>query len=601
MSGCFFEEPVLVNERLLKYTDKEVINESNAYTIQEDSIPLYRNEEDESVSYVDIEEFVAFLGEGLLNYNVFKEDTLLLDFRQVIPSEMVDLIGTDIAIYEIEFDHEENTIYTSDLDIFTRLNLVHSISTNEFVELSDIQSNDVNPEVTIDLDDYNFDILYENNHYYLPMYLANLFLTGASFNLYETDDAIILFDYGTETEQVQEHYTSSSLTLDDVKDATNNYLALYFDYFYGLKEEKEIDSFTMYLETFELDEQNTFIDHYEAISDFVFSLDDLHSRIIDTGFLLPEYTPKENFLLGSKVNTYSIAYQNSQCSVFPEAFDYQEIEEGTHLFKIPEFTFDTGSQFGDYVSLIENGDDIIIDLTCNTGGSLQGVVELLLYLSDDPIPVRNNNSKTNSLVEEFYVNDEEALDANVYVITSSVTYSAAHVFASIVSDAGIGTVIGDPTLGGSCALVFTVLPNGLILSNSSYMTFIDESLAVDDDGTNPDLYYQLPYDILNLASDIDSYFSIGTIYFVEAMDSITRSRISFSVLLQDDAIVPSEYILTVSDRLGNVVLTESYSTAFTLRYDFGDSISSYDVELVAVYDYDSVTYQDVIFYQPVTN
>jgi len=601
MSGCFFKEPILVNENILLYTDKEVINESNSFTIQEDSIPLYRNEQDDTISYVDIEEFVAFLGGGLLNYNVFKEDTLLLDFRQVIPVDLVEVVGEEVVIYEVEFDHEENTIYASDLDIFTRLNLVHSISTNDFVNLSEIISNNENPEIVIDLDDYGFDVLYENDHYYLPFYLANLFLTGASFNFYETDDAIVLFDYGTETEQVRKHYTSSSLTLEDVREATNNYLALYFDYFYGLKEDKEIDSFITYLEEYELNNQNTFIDHYEAISDFVFSLDDLHSRIMDTGFLLPEYEPAENFLLGSKVNTYSIAYQANGCSVYPEDFNYEEIEDGTHLFKIPGFTFETGEQFSEYVSLIDANDDVIIDLTCNTGGSLKGVVKLLIYLSNAPAPVRHINSKTNQLVEEFYTNDELALDVNLYIVTSGVTYSAAHVFASVVRDMKIGTVIGNPTLGGSSALVFTVLPNGLILSNSSYMTFVDESFTIDDDGTDVDLVYGLPYDILHIASDIDSYYSIGTKYFAEAVDVMFLSRIQLNIMEQDDAIVASEYIVTVYDTIGNTVFSETFTDEFSFRYDFDGSIDLYDVEIVAVYVYDSITYQDIIFYQPASN
>ena len=157
--------PILVNENILLYTDKEVINESNSFTIQEDSIPLYRNEQDDTISYVDIEEFVAFLGGGLLNYNVFKEDTLLLDFRQVIPVDLVEVVGEEVVIYEVEFDHEENTIYASDLDIFTRLNLVHSISTNDFVNLSEIISNNENPEIVIDLDDYGFDVFINNGRY----------------------------------------------------------------------------------------------------------------------------------------------------------------------------------------------------------------------------------------------------------------------------------------------------------------------------------------------------------------------------------------------------------------------------------------------------
>lgn len=597
LSGCFFKEPVLINERILKYTDKELVNVSNTYTIEDTSIALYHNEDNDAVSYVDIEEYVAFLGGGLLNYNVFKEDELRLDFRQIVPTDVADVIDEEVLIFEIVFNHIENTVYTSDLDLFTRLNLVHSISSNDNVELIEMISNDTNPEITIDLDDYAFDILYENDHYYLPFYLANLFLTGTSVNFYETDDTILLFDYGVETDQVREFYTSSSLTLEDVQEDTNNYLALYFDYFYGLKEHKEIDSFSRYLEDYNLDEKNTFIDHYEAISDFVNSLDDLHSRILDTGHLLPEYVLEDPLLLDSKVETYSIAYQRNDCSMYPEDLYYEEIEDGTHLFKIPAFTFDTGTEVADYVSLIEANDDVIIDLTCNTGGSLQGVVETLLHFTDQAVPIRHINTKTNQLVEEFYENNTPSLDADLFVLTSGVTYSAAHVFSSIVMDLEMGTVIGNPTLGGSCALVFTVLPNGIILSNSSYMTFVNDDFEIDEDGIDVDLTYNLPYAVEEIINDIDSYYSIATEYYVEAIDLLTRTRITFNIMQQDDAITPIEYVLIVTDTLGNEVYTETFTSGFSSRFTFGESIELLNVELKAIYLYDLVEYEDVIFYQ----
>lgn len=597
LTGCV-KEPVLVNESMLYFSDKEVIDSSDVYTVEEDSMMIYHYLEDDSTSYVDIEEFADFLEGGLLNYNVEKSDALLLEYRQIVPEAVREIIGKDMVIYDITFDHEENTIYTSDLDIFTRLNLVYSISTNDVVTLSQVDRNDVDPMVEIDLDDYGFDILYENDHYYLPLYLANLFLTGASINLYETDDVIVLFDYGTDTSQVREHYTSSSKTLDDVQEATTNYLALYFDYFYGLKEEKEIDSFRTVIEDYGLSEAENFIDYYELISDFMFDLDDLHTRIIDTGYLMPEYEPQDNFLYGSKVNTYSTAYAKNRCGIYPDEFTYTLINSETHLVQLPGFEVDTGDRFAEIVSYIQPGDDLIVDLTCNTGGSLQGVVEILMYMTEEPIPVRHINSKTGQIAEEYYISDVDAVeDYHLFVMTSEVTYSAANVFATIVQDLELGTIIGDNTLGGSCALVFTVLPNGLIISNSSYMTFIDQNLEIKDDGIGVDIQYTLPYEFGTVSEDIQSFFKIGTRYFVDIDDLVIRSRILLDVLYQDEVIDVTEYILTVAIPDGNTVFTGTYVDEFSLRYDFENSIFDYDITIEVVYEYDSISYQEVIYYQ----
>ncbi len=595
--GCK-EEPVLENEYMLKYSDKDVIDSSEVYTVDEDSLPIYHYLEDDTVSYVDIEEFASFLKGGLLNYNVEKEDVLLLDFRQIVPETIKEIIGEEIVIYEISFNHEENTIYTSDLDIFTRLNLIQSISTNGDVSLTDVEKNEVDSSVVIDLDDYNFDIKYENNRYYIPFYLANLFLTGASINIYETDDAFIVFDYGTDTSSVRDHYTSSSLTLEDVRETTTNYLALYFDYFYGLKEDKEIESFKDLLDEYNLEETNNFIDYYELVSDFMFDLNDLHTRIMDTGHLMPNYEPEDNFLYGSKVNKYSQAYTKSRCADYPGEFTYTLINSETHFVQIPGFEGDTGDSFGEIASYIRPGEDLIIDVTCNTGGSLQGVVELLLHLTEEPVPVRHINSKTNHIVEEFYESDIEALvGVDIFIVTSEVTYSAANVFVSAIRDLELGTIIGDNSLGGSCALVFTVLPNGLIISNSSYMTFIDENHEINEDGIEVDIEYQLPYDAIEIAQDVKSYFDIGTEYYIDIVDLLVRSRIIFDIMYQDDVIDVVKYVLTISVPNGEVVFTQTYQDEFTLRQDFELPIAEYDIEIFVEYEYNSVTYEEVVFYQ----
>jgi hypothetical protein len=601
LSGCIVV-PEVENEFVLKYRDKEVIDESISYQVEDDSLPVYRYLQDDTVSYVDLEEFVDFLDGGLIVYNIEKDNELHIILRQAVPEDIVYIYGVEYIDFEIVFNHEENTIYTSDLAVFTKLNLIYSVGLNDVVSLVDVTSNNANTEIMIDLDDYNFDILYENDHYYLPFYLANLFLSGASINLYEAQDAIIVFDYGTETEQVSQHYTSSGITLDDVQDVTTNYLALYFDYFYGLKEEKEIDSFASYFSQYNVQEANNFIDYAESINAAIFDLDDLHTRIMDTGYLMPDYVLDDNFVIGSKVDLYSTAHIQNKCGLQTESFQYTQVDEDTHLFQIIRFESDTGDLFSQYLPYLDPNENVVIDVTCNTGGSLQGVIELLAYLTEQNIPVSHINTKTNEIVHEYYTSDIDAVeDINLFVVTSQVTYSAANVFATVVRDLELGMLIGDHTLGGSSALVFTVLPNGMIISNSSYMTFLDENLEINEDGIEVELDYALPINLDTLASDLDSYYKIGTDYIANAVNSFNGTRITFVIESQDDDIANSEYILNVYDSSGNIIYSDTYSESFTVRNNFGDTVDNLTIELIAIYEYNTVQYEDVIFSQEATN
>jgi hypothetical protein len=463
-----------------------------------------------------------------------------------------------------------------------------------------VSQNDIDPEVTIDLDDYGFDVLYENDKYYLPLYLANLLLTGASLNFYEMDQEIVLFDYGVDTSMIENYYQSTNVSFDDVADDTTKYLSLYFDYFYGLKQEKQISSFSDIIDSYHFEEETNLEDYYETLSDFLFDLNDLHTRILQTGYLLPDYEPEDNFLYGSKINTFSTAsYQNS-CSIYNEEFYYEQLDDTTHLFKIVDFTSNTGPLFADYISLIDSDDDVIIDLSCNTGGSLRGVVELMVYLTNEDIPIRHLNGLTGRITEEFYsATSDVALDANFFVVTSKVTYSAANVFATIVKDMGVATIIGDESLGGSCALVFTVLPNGVILSNSSYMTFISEDYEIKEDGIEVDIMYQLPYNINLIKNDVKSFYDIGTLYTFDNIYRVDRSRVVFDVIFQDPIIEVNYYTLNIYDEFGVLLYTVEYPNEFVDIHTFNELQDAYDIEVSVNYMYHEQLFEEVIFYQAV--
>lgn len=601
LSGCKQEEIDIEQGNIYTKENLQVINNTINYETDVSTLTTYEYALDVPITYLDLEEYIKFLGNGLLNYSYVKGDTLEVTYSFYLSPEMKEITGEETIDYTMVFNAEDNTITLDDFDMLTRLNYGYSINVNGDMDLYDVVENDVDTQIVIDLDDYGFEILKEDNQYYLPLYLANLFLSGASLNLIELNDAVILFDYGVDPDTFEAYFDEyPELSFDDVKEDTTKYLKLYFDYFYGLKDYKEIDSFITYIDSFQLDETETLEDYHEEVNDFLFSLDDLHTRSVSVGNLLGDYEEEDNLLVGSKINTYyESSYQNG-CNVYHDEFYYEALDDTTHLVKVIDFTSDTGVLFEEITDQINTDDTVVIDISCNAGGSLQGVVELLSFMTDEPIPVSHINSLTGKIIDEFYTRDEPSmLDVDFILITSKVSYSAANVFATIVKDMELAVIIGEDTLGGSSALVYTVLPNGVVISISSHMTFINEDYEIKDDGVEVDIEHSLPFSNDTLLSSIGSYYKLGTSYVVDPVIRDYRLRMVFDIVFQDDIYDNVSYTLTVSNQDGGTIYSSVYSNEFSEFINFDTYYDSYTIELIVEYDYMDNTYIDTLFYQEV--
>lgn len=598
LTGCVVtQEPVFIPGEMTLRNDLDVIDLSDSYTFDERSMKSYTYENDPVFNYVNIEEFVSFFEDGFINYEVSKEDVLQLRYVHYIETDLRDVVGYSYKEFFIRFNGDSNEVYFSDFDIITRLNFGFSVSTNDVVELVSVTEEDESSEITIDLDDYGFDIVFENDQYYIPLYLANLFLTGSSINIYEQDTSLIIFDYASDIDTVINEYQPSTKTFFDTQETTTSYLNLYYDYFYGLKEYKEIESFVTYMEEYNLNENLDYQSYFDDYNQFVVSLDDLHTQVIDYGYLAGSIETNADYDIDSKLGKYSITARQNECLTLDETFYYDYVD-GAHYFTITEFRSNTGELFYNHAQYINEGEEVIIDIACNTGGSIQGVVETLVYLTDQSIPIRHINSRTQRVTEEMYKSvDDITINGEFTLITSNVSYSAANVFASIFQDLDLGLVLGDETLGGACALVYTVLPNGTIISNSSYVTFVNKDLEIKEDGIEHDIDYYFPINPSELVNDLDSYFELGSYYSFSNRLTSNRARIDFDLFSKDEDIIIEEYIVEIYDENELLIHTESFDGSFFTIHYFDSVQSSYRVTVKVVYSYDSITYEEVILEQ----
>src|SRR5690606_24633008 len=90
-----------------------------------------------------------------------------------------------------------------------------------------------------------------------------------------------------------------------------------------------------------------------------------------------------------------------------------------------------------------NVENIVVDLSYNTGGNLGALLRVLGYMTEMPIEMSYMNPTDGSNVTYFVDVETEAYDeVNWFIMTSKVTFSAANLMTSIAQHMGFATIIG---------------------------------------------------------------------------------------------------------------------------------------------------------------
>lgn len=442
--------------------------------------------------YVDIQEFITLLTGAIISDDlevVGVENTLTVSYT------VTDEDTSEEFVYYTEYNFLNNTLKVNDFSFFDGIS--ESTQTDFGSGLSTVDYVETDPDIVmVDLDDYNFDFIRHDGKYLIPFHFANLFYSGGMYDAYYNGDKV----YGVDTYQLMDDdsvsdtvLTSSKTTEDmplDIREATYNYLAFIFDYFYGLKEEKGIESFYDTLSVY----RGNYISQddataYSATFRFAYSLDDLHTSHMFAGY----YEDYEIQLTLSDLGPKTTNYYETSWDL-EDACDakqpYRTLDNDTiGVIFIEGFEAETPDEFeASLNALLALGtiESIVVDLSCNGGGILGSAFQILGFLTDEPIGIHSRET-TDGSTDSWYMDTENvAADVDWYILTSTLTFSAANLTTSVAKDMGIATIIGTPSSGGACSITAMLLPDGsgIMISSTGMLTnnryeSIEAGISVD--------------------------------------------------------------------------------------------------------------------------
>jgi retinol-binding protein 3 len=139
--------------------------------------------------------------------------------------------------------------------------------------------------------------------------------------------------------------------------------------------------------------------------------------------------------------------------------------------KLNEFTYDTGARDAAVgaMSFLSNADALIIDLRTNGGGSPEMVQFLCSYFLANPRRHLNSFSykdpdKLTQYWTYTYLPGKRLDQADLYLLTSDSTFSAAEEFTYNLKNLKRATVIGETTGGGAHDNKFVALTDNFMMS-----------------------------------------------------------------------------------------------------------------------------------------
>ena len=117
-----------------------------------------------------------------------------------------------------------------------------------------------------------------------------------------------------------------------------------------------------------------------------------------------------------------------------------------------------------------NLENIVLDLSWNTGGNIGALYRIVGFITDQPFRVSSIDGDTDGN-SSYYVIIDDGIDSyanlNWSLLITPVTFSAANEMATIFLENDLGPIIGVTSGGGACSITPILLPNGTAFTMSS--------------------------------------------------------------------------------------------------------------------------------------
>jgi hypothetical protein len=469
------------------------------YLPQPTSLELHF-EGDLDFPYVDIKKFVETL-KGAVESDDFSY--VKVGDKFTVTFKYVDEADGKTFIYNNTYDFTKNTL---SIDTFDFFGSVSTETVTEFGKGLEVAEYKETPSkaIVIPLGEYGFDIVQKGELNLIPFHLANQLYSGQMFNAYYNGDAVYGFDYWTKDQDLNLMRASSKGTAalsEGLKFKTYKHLGLVMDYFYGLKDLNNVSSYFNQLTNFDAGLlQGSDANHYSEVRRFIFSLGDLHSSFDLVGHYEPSLTiPLAISDFKGRAATFINAYYSPSVQDYCEVAGrntYRLIDNGkTALITFNGFSADNDENTGTVETIgpliikakeVDNVDNIVLNLACNTGGNVGALIRMLGYLTDELIPLHYINPTDGKTGSYSYSNEIKKVDVNWYILSSTVSFSAANMMISVAKENKFAKIIGTPSSGGASSVAPTILPSGAIITISSLSMSANKNYQSIELGITPD-------------------------------------------------------------------------------------------------------------------
>ena len=542
LSACQQDSGIVINKDQKEVEFKCYDQFSRIYVdslSNSETLKTYHLDGYNDVPYVSAREF----------YGVFFE----IDYSFDNGIERIKKANTESVM---EINSNDDTIKITDYWAFfikseSNIIVTDSIGSNLKYVSSDT-SKDIH-ETTFDLEKYNFDIVAFNGKCYVPFYPLNLLLSqkinydfvynGSDYynspyiNIEDTKDLFGGYSYSSYYKKFMQGKYSLSETI-TAEYALYNYngLCFLYDYFFGLKDDLNIESFDTYFN------DNDYKDYFLSSSPYVIS--DTLNQFIETGLDIMHDSYKNSTFMSSRSKASYAGTRYSTVKRLETSLErnrYRKLKDKTATVNgddssstIAIISFDSFKTGKDYYDRKNNSDNmkatyyllnyyldilsdkntypklknIVLDVSINGGGDVIALIEALSLLSPNGKTYLPYLVTTSGYVNACYQMDSN-LDSNYdssdghyqsfdfYILTSEYTYSAAASFAYLAQKYNLAKVIGKKSGGGSCCVgnAYTAIGDYIAYSSEINFGFYDNNNNFKDidDGATPDINVDYDY------------------------------------------------------------------------------------------------------------
>lgn len=433
----------------------------------------------------------------------------------------------------LEVDTEEETIYFSDYDLFLKqpdaVTLLDIVLDDTVIKHEPLSFESRGRPLTVEYGSFDIDIFKAGDLCLLPLQTFSDIFGIASLGalLYNGEDLFFvsskscLKNYDDElTELGKKYYSVEPAELDEAfADFNYKELGLNLQLNYGLAESHNITKIREWFEMLGLDEKLSSTDPFQgdyALAEICYKyFGDLHSAFHVRSPYTGVHREGIDIVPSPSVKSY---IQNlherlsARAEYFPDGVPGFQKKGDTAYITFDDFSFDRSRDYAkepltrkekraiekdfassgiDTVGLIHYANEeiqdnpkirnVVIDLSCNTGGSVDAEIFVASWLlGQSSLAVRRNITDCQSATSytadvnfdgKFGEADDYVGDRRIFCIISGTTFSCGNLLASMLAESGKTTLIGAKTGGGACAVYLTSSAAGSLFQTSSPWLF----------------------------------------------------------------------------------------------------------------------------------